>query len=155
MQPGVPVLLFCAKTLLALASRHRGHSKIVQDIDNKGFGALPTATGGITRLGCDRAREAGVNLAPLLKKAGLTEPQILDCGARISVHHQIRFLNLLADAMQDGLLGFHLAERPDLRELGLLYYVGILGHIGGRPAPGGALQRDRQRRSVDRVPGGR
>ena len=36
---------------------------------------------------------------------------------------QIRFLELAADALQDDLLGFHLARDYDLREIGLLYYV--------------------------------
>ena len=36
---------------------------------------------------------------------------------------QIRFLDLAADALQDDLLGFHLARDYDLREIGLLYYV--------------------------------
>lgn len=93
------------------------------EIHNQSIGALPTAAGGITRLGCTVARAAGVDLKPLLAKAGLTEQQIEDRGTRLSVQHQIRFLNLLAEALHDDLLGFHLAQRPDLRELGLLYYV--------------------------------
>ena len=40
------------------------------------FGALPTATGGIARIAYARAREAGIEVDPLLKKAGLTHHQI-------------------------------------------------------------------------------
>ena len=79
--------------------------------------------GGITRLAYAHARQAGVDLAPLLARAGLSERQVLERAARISVRHQIEFLNLVARAVEDPFLGFHLAPAPDLRELGLLYYV--------------------------------
>jgi AraC-like DNA-binding protein len=36
---------------------------------------------------------------------------------------QIRFVELVANALRDDLLGFHLAKSLDLREMGLLYYV--------------------------------
>ena len=36
---------------------------------------------------------------------------------------QIGFVELIADALQDDFLGFHLARDCDLREIGLLYYV--------------------------------
>jgi AraC-like DNA-binding protein len=89
----------------------------------KPFGVLPTATGLITRLAYARARESGIAPGPLLKKAGLTEQQIDDRGVRLKVHQQIRFLNLVAEAIEDECLGFHLALAIDLRELGFLYYV--------------------------------
>jgi AraC-like DNA-binding protein len=98
-------------------------SKIVKDVDTHRVGALPTATGGIARLAYARARRAGIELEPLLKKAGLTSRQIEDRTARVAVQHQIRFLNLVANALGDEFLGFHLAQLPDLRELGLLFYV--------------------------------
>ena len=95
----------------------------MRDIDLKHLSALPTATGGIARHAYARARQAGIELRPLLEKAGLTEQQIEDRDARILVRAQIGFLNLVADAVRDPYLGFHLAESIDLRELGLLYYV--------------------------------
>jgi AraC-like DNA-binding protein len=102
-----------------LAARAKiGHGRVA-----KRLGALPTATGGITRFAHARARAAGIALAPLLKKAGLSGQEIADRGARIAVHRQIRFLDLVADAVGDALFGFHLAHAPDLRELGLIYYV--------------------------------
>jgi AraC-like DNA-binding protein len=58
-----------------------------------------------------------------LKKAGLTFQQIEDPGLRLNVRDQINFLNLASDALQDDFLGFHLALTPDVREMGLLYYV--------------------------------
>jgi AraC-like DNA-binding protein len=91
--------------------------------DVRHLGALPSATGGIARLAFARLKEAGAELEPLLKKAGLTLLQIEDPDVRLRVRDQIRFLNLAAGALQHNLLGFHLAQSPDLRELGLLYYV--------------------------------
>jgi len=95
----------------------------VHKSDAKRLGALPTATGEITRLAYARVKAAGIETEPLVRKAGLNDLQILDRGTRLDVHHQIRFLNLAASALQDEFLGFHLAQVPDLRELGLLYYV--------------------------------
>jgi len=42
---------------------------------------------------------------------------------RLPARSQVQFLNLVADALPDDLLGFHLALGSDLREIGLLYYV--------------------------------
>src|SRR5690349_23257864 len=103
----------------------RGHPRasIVRTPDGRSLGALPTAMGGITRLAYAHARRAGIDLAPLLRHAGLARREVLDRTARIDVRHQIAFLNLVARAVEDPFLGFHLAPAPDLRELGLLYYV--------------------------------
>ena len=89
----------------------------------KSLGVLPTANGIIARLAYARVQAAGIAPGPLLEKAGLTEQQIGDRGVRLKVHQQIRFLNLVAEAIEDECLGFHLALAPDVRELGLLYYV--------------------------------
>jgi AraC-like DNA-binding protein len=93
------------------------------DLDVKRFAALPSAAGGMTRLACAQAKAAGVDVGPLLQKAGITQQQIDDQSARINVRDQIRFVNLAANALQDDFLGFHIAQLSDLRELGLLYYV--------------------------------
>jgi AraC-like DNA-binding protein len=86
-------------------------------------GLPPNASGTITRLAYARAKKAGIDVGSLLKKAGLTLHQIEDAGVRLKVRDQISFLDLAANALQDDLLGFHLAQSPDLRELGPLYYV--------------------------------
>ena len=119
------VLLSCAKVLSVEANRkpRLASAQIVNDLDTKRLGALPTAGGGIARLAYARARRAGIELRPLLKKAGLTYQQIKDRGSRFPVQYQIQFLNLAANALHDDLLGFHLAQSCDLRELGLLFYV--------------------------------
>ncbi|MET0538875.1 MAG: AraC family transcriptional regulator ligand-binding domain-containing protein [Xanthobacteraceae bacterium] len=89
----------------------------------KRFGALPSAAGVLTRLACMRARAAGIELDPLLRKAGLTRRQVDDARLRIGVQSQIKFLNIAANALRDEFLGVHLAWDLDLREIGLTYYV--------------------------------
>ncbi len=111
-------------------------AKIVNDADTSRLGALPTAAGWVARLAYAHLRRAGIELAPLLKKAGLTDQQLKDRAARLPVHHQIQFLNLAASALGDEVLGFHLAQLPDLRELGALYYV-----AASSETLGDALQR--------------
>lgn len=95
------------------------------------IGADPGVSGGITRLAYARAQQAGIALAPLLKKAGLRESQIADAGARFGARNQIQFLNLVAQALPDELLGFRLAQLADLREIGLLYYVAASSQLLG------------------------
>jgi len=84
---------------------------------------LPSAAGIMGRLAYGRAKAAGVAMAPLLKASNLTVEQMDNPRIRLRVRDQIKFLNLVADALGDDVLGFHLAQIPDLREIGLLYYV--------------------------------
>jgi AraC-like DNA-binding protein len=95
----------------------------VNVVDTAPLGTLPTATGGIARLAYAYAQQVGFEPTPLLKKAGLSEQQIKDRDVRLSVRAQIVFLSLVARSLGDEFLGVRLAEFPDLRELGLLYYV--------------------------------
>ena len=85
--------------------------------------SIPTASGGIARAAYTRGVEAGLDIEPLLKHSGLSVQQAKNSRFRIAVKAQIKFLNLVADALPDEFLGVHVAERIDLRELGLLYYV--------------------------------
>lgn len=87
------------------------------------FSSIPTATGGIARAAYARGVEVGLDIEPLLKKSGLSVQQVINAHFRIAVEKQIRFLNLVADAIPDEFLGVRVAECADLRELGLLYYV--------------------------------
>src|SRR6476646_3837396 len=84
---------------------------------------LPSTIGGMTKLAYARAKAAGIALDPLLRSAGLTPQKIDDPRTVIRVRDQIEFLNIVATALKDDLLGFHLAQTADLRQLGLLYYV--------------------------------
>jgi AraC-like DNA-binding protein len=108
----------------------------VHEPDANHLDMVPSATGGITRLAYARAEEEGIEVESLLQKAGLTRRQIDDPGARIRVQGQIKFLEFAAKSLRDDLLGFHLAQKFDLREIGLLYYVLASSHMLGE-----ALQR--------------
>ena len=79
--------------------------------------------GVITRLACNRAKQEGVQVGPLLRKSGLTREQIADHNARVDVKRQIKFLDFVAAELNDELLGFQLAQNYDLRMIGLLYYT--------------------------------
>ena len=95
----------------------------LRNAGHKQFAIAPSATGAIARLAYARAKKAGIALPPLLSKSGLTIAQIENRHLRLNVKSQIIFLELVADALSDNLLGFHLAQDFDLREIGLLYYV--------------------------------
>jgi AraC-like DNA-binding protein len=77
---------------------------------------IPMAGGGLSRLAVARLESAGVPVAPLPKRVGLTPELIADPEQRLSVQSQIRLLDEAAIALKDDCLGFP-------REIGLLYYV--------------------------------
>ena len=85
--------------------------------------SIPMAQGGLTRLAIERLKNAGVPVAPLLKRAGLTPELIADPEQRLSVRSQIALLEEVANALKDDCIGFTLARDHDPREIGLLYYV--------------------------------
>jgi AraC-like DNA-binding protein len=96
----------------------------VQHLAPKRLGEFPTASGLLTRLAYERVQTAGIEVEPLLKTAGLTKEQVEDIDVRLSAQSQIRFVNLVASAVHDEYLGFHLGQQlDDLRKFGLLYYV--------------------------------
>lgn len=97
---------------------------------------FPTAGGGLTRLAYVRAIEEDLEVEPLLRKAGLTLQQVDNSTLRVNVKNQITFLNIVAAALDDEILGFHLAQTFDLREIGMLYYV-----MASSETLGDALQR--------------
>jgi AraC-like DNA-binding protein len=114
---------------LIRAKEAAGH--FVENPDVKRLGTLPSANGTLTRLAYEHAKANGIDPNPLLKKSNMTLHQIEDAGLRLRVRDQISFLNLVASALQDDLLGFHLAQSPDLRELGFLYYISTSSEILG------------------------
>jgi hypothetical protein len=85
--------------------------------------SIPTAQGGLSRLAIARLKSAGVPVASLLQRAGLTPEVIADPKERPSVRSQIVLLDEAAIALKDDCIGFTLARDFDPRELGLLYYV--------------------------------
>ena len=72
--------------------------------------AVPSAAGAAARMACARLHAAGLPLASLLEKAGLTADEVEDPRRRIEVSAQVKFLKIAADALQDDLLGFHRAH---------------------------------------------
>jgi AraC-like DNA-binding protein len=98
-------------------------ASLVRDLGLQRHGTRPNAAGVLSRLACARAKDAGIEVAPLMAKAGITSEQVEDDKVFLAVESQIKFLDLIAEELQDDLLGFHLACDYDLREVGLLYYV--------------------------------
>jgi hypothetical protein len=96
---------------------------MVRDFSGNDLDRFPSATGLITRLACARLKHERVEAAALLREAGLTHQQIEDSSRRLLVKNQIRFLDLAATTLKDERLGFHLAQRFDLRMSGIFYYV--------------------------------
>jgi AraC-like DNA-binding protein len=95
----------------------------VRDSNGVDLDTFPSAMGIITRLACGRAKQEGVQVNALLRKVGLTHQQIDDSRVRLAVKAQIRFLELAAITLKDECLGFHLAQKFDLRMIGLFHYV--------------------------------
>jgi hypothetical protein len=85
--------------------------------------SIPMAQGGLTRLAIARLESAGVPVAPILRRVGLTSELVADPEERLSVRSQIALLDEAATALNDDCLGFTLARDHDPRALGLLYYV--------------------------------
>lgn len=79
-----------------------------------------TADGVATRLTISELKKAKIDPRPLLAKAGIVPGEELK---RVGAESQIRFLEIAAEVIGDSALGFHLAQRFDLRECGMLYYV--------------------------------
>src|SRR5262245_65000508 len=67
----------------------------------------PSAPGLLSRLACVRARSTGIDVAPLMVKAGVTRKQVEDESVRLAVKGQIKFVELVANALHDDVFGFH------------------------------------------------
>lgn len=89
----------------------------------KAAARLPRALGIVTRAAFAHARASGIATADLLARARLSRQLIDNPKVRVRVRDQIEFLNLVAAAAGDELLGFHLAQQCELRAIGLYYYV--------------------------------
>ena len=105
-------------------------------LKRQGSRTVPNSKDVIIRLAFKRAKKQGVEVELLLRKAGLTRQQIDDPRGRLPVKSQIRFVELAAKALDDEYLGFHLAQKFDLRMGGLFHYV-----LASSDTLGEALQR--------------
>jgi len=108
-----------------LRPRHAGKGRDVQSLKPKrlNFNSIPTAGGGIARAAYARALKFRLDVKPLLKRCNLTVHQVKNPNIRLSVKSQVKFINLVADGLDDDFLGLALAQNIDAREVGLLYYV--------------------------------
>jgi AraC-like DNA-binding protein len=116
------------------AGQSRGNTKRTRN--RAWFSSIPTASGTITRAAYAQAVDVGVDVAPPLRASGLSIRQVENSNFRIAVKNQIKFLNIVADELPDPFLGVHVAERIELRDMGLLYYV-----IASSETLGDALKR--------------
>jgi AraC-like DNA-binding protein len=88
-----------------------------------GLGSVPRTAGVATRAAYAKARKAGLAVGPLLARANLTAAQMDDPRASLVARDQVRFLDVVAGALNDDLFGFHIGRGLELREAGLFYYV--------------------------------
>jgi AraC-like DNA-binding protein len=91
---------------------------------------LPTATGFAAREAIAALRKRHVEIAPLLRRAGLSEHELAlaendgsPTGHRISAVSQVKFLDYAAEAMNDSAFGLHLAGQIDPRDAGIFFYA--------------------------------
>jgi AraC-like DNA-binding protein len=89
---------------------------------------LPTVTGFAAKQAIAALRTHNINVDPLLRRAGLSEQDLLATRAsplhhRVSAVGQARFLDYAAEALDDSAFGLHLAEKTDPRDAGILFYV--------------------------------
>ena len=83
----------------------------------------PTVIGLASRLAVAALKKRNVQVAPLLKRAGLSERELEIPHGRIKVVGQGKFLEYAAEVLEDSALGLHLAEHANPRETGLLFYA--------------------------------
>jgi Arabinose-binding domain of AraC transcription regulator, N-term len=155
----VPDLLLCAKHLFVAATvvaiARAGGSRMSNQSSSalnseQGLASIPMAGGGLSRLAVARLESAGVPVAPLLKRVGLTPELIADPEQRLSVQSQIRLLDEAAIALKDDCLGFTLARDHDPRNRAALLRHGVVADLGRWIEAGCSIQQDHQR-----VPRGR
>ena len=87
--------------------RDRTRSALNPDPD---LASIPLAGGGLARLAMARLKSAGVPVAPLLGRVGLTAEVIADPEEQLSVQTQIALLHEAAIALKDDWIGFSLAR---------------------------------------------
>jgi AraC-like DNA-binding protein len=105
-----------------------GAAKVAEDTTRQ---VLPTATGFAAKEAIAALRKHDVEIAPLLRRAGLSEHDLTVAEIegnptthRISAVAQVKFLDYAAEAMNDTAFGLHLAGQIDPRDVGIFFYVG-------------------------------
>ena len=94
------------------------------DVAEETFGrALPTISGFGARLAIGALKKQNVAIAPLLRRAGLSERDLDSRHPPIAATAQFKFFECVAEAIDDSAFGLHLAEGANPRAAGLLFYV--------------------------------
>jgi Arabinose-binding domain of AraC transcription regulator, N-term len=88
-----------------------------------GLKDLPSAKGFAAQQAIAVLRKHNIQIAPLLKRAGISESDIDNPDRRVSAMAQGMLLECSAEALGDHVFGLHLAQQVNPRELGLLFYV--------------------------------
>ena len=96
---------------------------------------LPTATGFAARQAIAALRKRDIEVAPLLRRVGLSEGDLDNRQRRISANAQAKLLECAAEALGDSAFGLHLAQQANLREAGLLFYVTSAARTLGETLP--------------------
>ena len=96
---------------------------------------LPTATGFAARQAIAALGKHNIELAPLLRRVGLSERDFDNHQLRISAIAQVRLLEYAAEALGDSAFGLHLAQQANLRQAGLLFYVTSAARTIGETLP--------------------
>src|SRR5580704_16097422 len=96
---------------------------------------LPTATGFAARQAITVLRKRNIEVAPLLRRVGLSERDLDNRQRRLSAVAQVRLLEYAAEALGDSAFGLHLAQQANLREAGLLFYVTSAARTIGETLP--------------------
>ena len=96
---------------------------------------LPTATGFAARQAIAVLRKHNIEVAPLLRRVGLSEGDLDNRQRRVSAIAQVRLLECAAEALGDSAFGLHLAQQANLRQAGLLFYVTSAARTIGETLP--------------------
>jgi hypothetical protein len=104
-------------------------------IEDRTRQVLPTATGFAAQQAIDALRKRDIEVAPLLRRVGLSEGDLDNRQRRISANAQAKLLECAAEALDDSAFGLYLAQQANLREAGLLFYVTSAARTLGETLP--------------------
>ena len=104
-------------------SRLSDRARNVYMVEDTTRQVLPTATGFAAKQAIAALGKHKIDVAPLLRRVGLSERDFDNRQLRISAIAQVRLLEYAAEALGDSAFGLHLAQQANLREAGLLFYV--------------------------------
>ena len=107
----------------------------VQRVEDPSRQVLPTATGFAARQAIAELVKRNIEVAPLLRRVGLSEHDLDNRQRRISAIAQIRLLEYAAEALGDSAFGLHIAQQANLRQVGLLFYVTSAARTLGETLP--------------------